>query len=584
MNRILAPLLMCIALLGGTAVRAQEITFKASADRMEIATGDALKLTVSLVNAPMGSAIGNPAFGGLVVVQGPFDSNSFSNINGRMGSSVTRTWYLTAMQPGDYTIGSAMARVGGGMIQTEPIKVHVTKGQTTGPNSAQLEQAQKADPNLFCTISLSKSKVYVGEQILATYTLYSRYNSLQPGDYDLPKLDGFWAEEIELGETSWEKVPQTVNGIRYNVAVLKKQVLIPQHGGKLRIEPMTLNYRVNPSFFSSGTPVRIKSNAAEVTVMDLPENKPADYIGAVGDLHLEVKAAATTVKANEAIDLTVRFSGRANLRLIDAPKLAFPSDFESYDPKMTDKITVNGGGMSGSREFQYLVIPRHEGDYDIGTLTYSYFDPASGQYKQLRSEPLAFHIQKGDPNASATISRPSRTDVQELGKDIRFIRTGDLALEPSGHHLFGSWAYVLGLLAPVGAFIVFFSWRRRRARLLADTHGLRRRGADKVARQRLKAAEEALAKNDRTAFYDALGKALEGYFADKFDLGVAEVNAAMVTAKLGHLDDGAVARAYNALLSDAEMARFAPFENRPRQASYDEAAALIRRIEDQLRA
>lgn len=584
MLRTLIPLSIAAMLLGGPAARAQEITFTATADRTEIATGDPLKLTVSLVNAPMGSAVGNPSFGGLVVVQGPFDSNSFSNINGRMSSSVSRTWYLTATQPGDYTIGPATARVGGGTIQTTPIQVHVTKGQTTGPNSAQLEQAQKSDPNLFCTISLSKSRAYVGEQLIATYTLYSRYNNLQPGEYDLPKLDGFWAEEIDLGETSWEKLPQTVSGIRYNVAILKKQVLIPQHGGRLRIEPMTLNYRVNPSFFSSGTPVRIKSNAAEVTVMDLPAGKPANYIGAVGDLKMDVNVASTTVKANEAIDLTVRFSGRANLRLIDAPKLAFPSDFESYDPKMTDKITVNGGGMSGSREFQYLVIPRHEGDYDIGAIAFSYFDPASGRYEQLRSAPLTFHVEKGDPNAAATLSRPSRTDVQELGKDIRYIRTGDLDLAPVGHHLFGSWPYALGLAAPPAAFLVLLGWRRRRAERLADIQGQRRRGADKVARQRLKAAEEALAKNDRAAFYDALGKALEGYFADKFGLGVAEVNATTITARLGHLENGELARTYNALLSDAEMARFAPFENKPRQDSYEEAASLIRRIEDRIRA
>ncbi len=572
--------LYALAALCASTGYGQEITFDATVDRSSAATGDPIKLTLSLSNAPMNSSIAPPDFGGLVVVQGPFDQNSFSMMNGRTSSSVSRTYYLQAVQPGDFTIGPATARVGGGSIQTQPIRIHVVKGETAGPNNGQLSQAQKSDPNLFCTISLSKSKVYVGEQIIATYTLYSRYNSLQPGNYDLPKIDGFWAEEIDMGETSWEKVPQTVNGLRYNVATLKKQVLFPQHGGKLHIEPMVLNYRVNAGFFNNGTPVRIQSNSAEVQVMELPP-KPPDFIGAVGELKMEVNVANMTVKANEAIDMSVKFNGHANLKLIDAPKLNFPTDFESYDPKVSDHLTVNGAGMNGSREFQYLVIPRHEGDYNVGPITYSYFDPGSGQYKRMSSALLTFHVEKGDGNAAA-ITRPSRTDVKQLDRDIRYIRTGDLGLEPIGHHLFGSLPYIAGMAAPALAFIAFLGWYRRREERMGDAQGSRRRGADRIARKRLKDAEEALNKNDREGFYTAMGKALEGYFADKFNLGVAEVNASTVKEKLGHLENGALAKEYGDLMADLEMARFAPFETRSRKNIYDDAASLIRRIEDQL--
>ncbi len=319
--RSILLLLVCAAGLGASA---QEITFQATVNKNTASTGEPIKLTLTLTNAPMGSGITPPDMGGLVVVQGPFDQNSFSMANGRTSSSVMRTYYLQGVQPGDYTIGAATARVGGGTIRSAPITIHLVKGEGSGANSSLLNQAQKSDPNLFCTISLSKSKAYVGEQIIATYTLYSRYNSLQPGDYDLPKLDGFWAEEIDLGETTWERCRTTINGLRYNTAVIKKQVLFPQRPGKLRIAPMTLNYRVNVGFFNNGTPVTITSNAAEVNALDLPAGKPADFIGAVGDLKMDIKVPTTDVKANEAIDLTIRFTGRANLKLIDAPKLGFP--------------------------------------------------------------------------------------------------------------------------------------------------------------------------------------------------------------------------------------------------------------------
>ena len=346
---------------------------------------------------------------------------------------------------------------------------------------------------------------------------------------------------------------------------------------------MTLNYLVNPGFFSSGTPVRIQSNSSEITAVELPPGKPADFIGAVGELRMEMKTPGTTVKANEAIDLTIRFSGRANLKLIDAPKLGLPPDFETYDPKISDKISVNGSGMSGSREFQYLLIPRHPGKYDLGDMTFSYFDPNSGSYKQLRSDSLYFNVQPGDANSSASVGTSSKMDVQRLGSDIRYIRTGDLELRRKGEHLFGSGKYIAGMVVPPALLLLLFLWHRKREEQLSDLGGQRRRGADKVAKRRLAEAETALKKEDRNAFHDAVGKALEGYFADKFNLGVAEVNAAMIREKLGTVDEGRTAEEYINLIAASQMARFTPVEGKPQRQTYDEAAAIISRIENQIR-
>ena len=582
MKRALLPcLFLAFTLLCGKA-HAQEITFKATVDRNSFAVGENIKLVLTLSNAQ--GRFGDPDLGGLVIVQGPFESSAFNFINGRGSATISRTYLLTATQPGDYTIGPAKALVGGGSILTDPIKVHVEKGITSGNNSGLLNQQQKQDRDLFATITLSRNKCYVGEQVLATYTLYCRYGTLELNSYELPKLTGFWAEEINMGNLEWESALQTVNGLQYRVAIIKKQLLFPQKAGKLRIEPATLKCVVNRSFFSRGADLNVKSNAVELNVQELPPNKPADFNGAVGQLHMEVTTGATTVKANEAIDLKLRFSGRSNLKLLDAPKPGFPTDFEAYDPKITDKVSVNAGGMSGSREFQYLVIPRHEGVYTLEPITFSYFDPEKGSYQQLTSGPLTFTVEKGDgtTGGAATISRPSRTDVQVLDRDIRYIRTGDLELEPLGHHLFGSWPYLAGMGAPALAFFVLLGWRRKRDAEQADALGMRRKGADKVARQRLKAAAEALTKNDREAFYTAMSKALHGYVSDKFALGVAEVNATVVREKLAPLGDAP--EVYVKLMDACELARFAPFEDKPRQQVYDEAAALITRIEHDLRA
>lgn len=584
--RTLAYFTLLIGLVLGTSDRtlAQEITFKASVDRNSIAAGEQLKLTIALSNTQ--ERFGAPDLGGLVIVQGPFESSNMSIFNGRMSSTITRTWVLTAAQPGRYTIGPAKVKVGGGYIQTDPITIEVTKGAATRPSDPNATLGQQRDPNLFTTISLSKSKGYVGEQVVATYMLYSRYNNLQSVSKELPKISNAWTEEVDLGELHWEEKMQTINGLPYRVAVLRKQVLFPQRSGKLRIEPFEQTCVIDRSFFNPGRTVEVRSNAVEYTVLDLPPGAPADFSGAVGELQMTVTASRTRLQENESVDLTVRFSGRTNLKLLGSPALALPNDIETFEPKVTDRITVNGNGMSGSREYQFLLIPRHEGNYELPPVTVSYFDTQIGDYKTLSSGPTMIEVLPGDGSATTTLpQRPAQSDIQLLEKDIRHIRTGDLELEPVGHELFASPAWIAGMTTPAIAFMLLLAWRRKQAREAQDIAGSRRKTADRTARRHLKLAEQALQSNDREVFYSALSKALGGYMADKFGTGITTNASETIRKRLTDAPDGdQLATNYQRLITACDMARFAPVEEVPRAALFNEAAALIGTIEQRTRS
>lgn len=570
---IALPIVLALA---ARSASAQEITFNAQVDRDQIAAGDQLRLTVTLTNAQ--DRIEPPDLGGLVIVQGPFENSSYSFINGRASSSVSRTWVLTAARPGRYTIGPAKARVAGGVIQTDPITIEVAKG-SAAPQEPAVAQGQHRDPNLFIALTLSKTKAYVGEQVLATYQLYNRYSGLEAPQMDPPKLNGFWSEEIDTQGARWEE--RVVNGLGYRVITIKQQLLIPQRAGTLRIDPMGLTCIVGRSFFNRGTTIEVKSNAAELTALPLPANAPADFSGAVGELELSVKADRAEVRVDEAIEVEVRLSGRANLKLVEAPRLQFPSDFEVYEPRVTDRISVGPGGMSGARGFQYTVIPRHDGSFDLGSVALSYFDPKAGAYKTLRSAPIGITVAPGDGgSATASANRVQRADVAALDNDIRYIRMGDLRLREKGRFLFASPPWAAGMAAPPLLFAMLLVWRRKRLRDQADVQGLRRRKADRLARQRLKDAHEALRQGDRVGFHGALSKALRGYIGDKLGLGNAEATAEAIAARLnGAPQATTIAADCIRILGSCDMARFAPVDERPRQELYDEALQLIQRIE-----
>ncbi|MBK8500313.1 MAG: protein BatD [Flavobacteriales bacterium] len=573
--------LMLVAfLMGAAGLSAQEISFTATVDRNSIAVGEHIRLTLTLTNG--GDRFDAPDLGRLVVVGGPQYGSRMSNINGRMSTAVTKTWIITATAPGKYVIGPAKATIARGSIATQPITIEVVKGAAGGDANA--AQQQRANANIFCTVDLSKSKAMVGEQVLVSYTLYSRYGSLEPVAYDIPPLNGFWSEEIELGNITLDNVV-AVNGIEYYKAVIKRQLLIPQRPGRLRIEAAKLTYRANVNWFGQGTKVEVVTNPVDFTALALPAGAPADFNGAVGELKLEATADRSSVTTDEAIEIRVRLSGRSNLKLLDAPKLGFPGDFETYDPKVVDRIAVTAAGMSGSREFQYTVIPRHEGRFELGPIGFSYYDPQAGAYRSLRSDPLTIEVAQGSGGGGAMVPRTSKSDVLMLDADVRYIRSGDLELRPKGRFLFWSWPWFAGMSVPALAFVLFVAWYRKHERESADEQGTRRRRADRVARQRLREAGTALQSGERAAFYSALSRALHGYLSDKFALGVAEVNTHELRERFAPFHGGqALAEDCARLLAACDMARFAPVEDRPRKELYEEAADLIQRIERTARA
>ncbi|MFN3875057.1 MAG: BatD family protein, partial [Flavobacteriales bacterium] len=482
-------------------------------------------------------------------------------------------------RPGRYTIGPAKVRIGNGVIQTEPITIEVSKGNAPPPAPAEALGQQRGDPNLFISLVLSKSKAYVGEQILASYYVYNRYPNVEIAKVDPSKPNGFWVEELNVDNAPREQ--RVVNGLQYSVTLIKQQLLLPQRSGTLRIEPMAISFIVNRSFFSRGTPVDARSNAAEITAMPLPAGAPPGFNGAVGELELTVKADRSEVKVDEAIEVEVKLEGRANLKLIEAPNLQFPSDFEVYEPRVADRIGVSQGGMSGSRGFQYTVIPRHDGTYTLGPLTIAYFDPKAGTYKTISSPSLTIAVAPGEGGpASASAPRVQRADVATLDTDIRYIRTGDMALRPKDRWLFGSWHWLAGMSAPPLAFALLIAWSRKRQRDRADATGMRRRAADRMARKRLREAEAALGADDSGRFHAALSKAIQGYIADKLGLGIAAINAEAIEQRLAKATEAKeIATDATRLIAECEMARFAPAVDKPRRELYHEAVNLIQRIE-----
>ena len=145
----------------------------------------------------------------------------------------------------------------------------------------------------------------------------------------------------------------------------------------------------------------LQTNSLQVNVKPLPE-APTGFNGAVGRFDIKSKSDITELRANEALTFSLTVSGRGNLSLLEAPQVDFPQGLEAYEPKIVDNINKGDNGLSGSRTFEWIVIPQTEGKFTLPGINYVYFDPSSGHYVTKTTEPIKIKVSKG---VATTVAR-----------------------------------------------------------------------------------------------------------------------------------------------------------------------------------
>ena len=597
--------LLLVLLLQSAIGFAQGIKVTASVSSNQVAAGEQLEITFSTNGNP--ESFDPPAFNGFQVVGGPNQSSSYSSINGQTTASIAVGYVLVGVKEGEYTIGPATMLINGKQYRSNTTRIKVTKGRATpqqqAPSGGDGQSGRVSRGNsqdisklLFMRAIASKTNVYQGEQIAVTYKLYANIAIVDNAPDKLPDFNGFWSQEIKnnSGNVQWKE--EVYNGQRYHVAVLKEIILFPERFGKLTLDPLIMSFVVRkevPSndpieqFFGGGSyeDVKYKVKTAPVTihVKQLPDaGKPAGFDGAVGQFSIAASVDKSSLKANEALNYTLRISGSGNLKLLKAPVVNFPADLEKYDPKLNDRITESLSGVSGSREYSYLLIPRHEGNYTIEPLKFSYFNPTTHKYVTLSAGPFDLKVAKGAAGSNVTAySSGNQQDIKMLAKDIAYIKTGTSGLHKKGSAFYGSAAYYILLCLGPLLFIGAFAYRRQYRENNRDQVKVKGRNAGKMAAKHLASARKQLLAGDKTLFYQDVYKGLYQYLSDKFNIPAAELNKENIAERL--TNSGIKTILINQLtetLDLCEMARYAPVTGIAEQEVFDKAKNIINDIED----
>ncbi len=600
---------IALLILTFTSGYSQQVEFTATALE-QVAVGDQFRLIFSVNDQASGFKA--PAIKDFSVLSGPNPSSSSSMqiINNKVTRSVeySYTYILQAIKEGTFTIGKANVTVDGKVYESNPLTIKVVKGQK------QVQPDQQATPsggdisskNLFIRASINKNNPYQGEQVIITYKIYTRISISPPRFTKLPSMTGFWKENLLENNTNYKQYRETIDGLEYAVAEIKKDALFAQKSGKLTIEPLEVEVTAqverkrkrsndpfddffNDSFFGSNyqnIEKTLLSNAITVNVKPLPPitgNKGFD--GAVGKYTINSSIDKNKLKANDALTLRFSVSGSGNLKMIEKPNFIFPTDFEVYDPRIVDDIKSGSTGITGKRTFEFLIVPRNHGNYTIKSVPFVYFDINSGSYRTLTTPEYKITVEKGIGNQANANTGVDKEDFQYIGTDIRYIHSGIVKLRPVNTFLFGSPLFWLLLAAPLALFITFLLIWQKELKKRGNVALMRNRKATRIARKRLKAAEHYLKNNNQTAFCNEISNALWGYISDKFNISRSALSIDSVSEALTRKEvkEEIIAKFVSAL-NNCEFVRFAPGEKSEVMGNlYSEAMAVITQTEQELK-
>lgn len=595
MNRIIFAITLSLCCIGN--LFSQSFTAKIE----EVGGYYRLSFTVNSSDA---SAFTPPSLSAFEVLNGPSQS-TFSNyqlVNGHAShsESTTFTYILSARHSGKIYIGAATIKVGGKTIHSNPISINAQKGgggASTGASQSsrhgaggagsEVQQAGSAvtQRDLFIDVTPSRTRVREQEAVLLTYRIHARVGVglSNTSLTQKPDFKGLISQEIPLPGNQIQTTIEHRGGTTYRTGTILQYVVFPQKAGRITIPSITFDCAViqqdntmdlADAFFNGGGTIGVQVRRTvpviSLQVDALPQPKPANFSGAVGKFSIQGKVMNHPIRTNDVATYRITLEGLGNMKLITAPTVNFPKDFDSYEPKTSDNTQTTASGLHGRLTFDYTFVPRNVGDYTLPATDFVFFDTESGTYRTIHTEAIKLHVEKGEK---------SNADVD---KQLALLKSDIRPLHDIAHTPFLAWGSAASIIVIIALLISFaIAWKMLDAwaKTHADTIGRRRRNAGKNTRRRLRQSELIMRGKAQGNFYSTLSEALTTFIADTFNVGLVDMTTDNVTTLLeSHHIAPQLAADYKQLLEECQFAQYAPGAADNKQQLYDKAVRLIEAI------
>ncbi|MFA6169769.1 MAG: BatD family protein [Candidatus Margulisiibacteriota bacterium] len=561
-------LLILSVILLVSPVIAGELSLKATVDKMTVALDETVNYTLTVSgggqNLPLPAP---PQFVNLTAVS-RFQTSNVSIMNGQASVSSSMTYILRPDKVGSASIGTAVLDYNGQSYRSDPIALKVTAATGTG-KAAPTRQAAPVDPwdkmidEIFnrpliprpvaikdpikVKMSVSRANPYVNQLVVLTFTFYRRVNLLEQPIYMPPSTTGFWSVSLPNANNQRQEV---IDGINY-LAQDYRMALFPISAGPHLIKEASLRARVY-----QGAPTLLKTDLISINVRPLPEaGKPADFGGSVGRYQLSVAPSVREVERGKPFTVIAKVFGEGNIQSVSEPVLAESEAFKRLSSTSKEKVTAGAASVAGSKTFELAILPLKEGKLTIPALTFSYFEPESGAYRQIKSQPIAIKVLPSNLPLPKGLDAASRS-LPDGSVKISFDWRSPLRWF---YGVIISPVFLVSFGLIVLLVVLYFAWRRWRDNLSVNHF--------RVARDRLKRARELLQGSKLKEYVGELFEAVFHYLGDKYTFPITgattdEIKELLAGKGIAAAEQKEIEKFFN----ECDLIRFTP-------SSLDRAAA-----------
>lgn len=543
-------ILLIGSVLGGRVAHA-ETTLRASVDRTRVTLFERVTYTIEVASDSRNRAEPQPPeFKGFKVMGPPRTSSQFSWVNGVTSNVMSYSYVLEAREEGRHVWEPASMVVDGEVIRSAPVEITVLKPGAPPPaEGSNMPGLRNMDPDrlqsLFIETVVDDETPFVGQAVRVSYHVFTRVSIRNFGIQDEPDYQGFWVEPVDLPAQPALN-SRVIEGIEYKEAKIHEVILYPTVSGELMIPPLRMVFefqdrRQDPfdSFFNSpfGSGmfgVRQESRSTSTTALQvrpLPEEgKPPGFSGAVGLFKLEAELKNPSVKAGEAITMTVTLRGNHGLKTIGTPVAPDLPRFKVFDPKAGEVAPDPQEPGWWKRSFDYVLVAHEPGEYTIPGFTFSYFDTGTESYQTLKTPDVSVSVAPAPGGNLPLPYSPAGRELTLLNADVRYIKTADkLSNQVEAYR--SSWFAVM-MVIPVILIPSLLLLDARRRRLEGDTAFAREVRARSGSGRRFAEAISANHHGDVSKALDETAAGFARYLSDRLGLPTGGITLGTILGEM----------------------------------------------------
>jgi hypothetical protein len=561
-ERIFALAFVMLCFVPGAAAA----SFTASLDRETVVQGESATLSLAFEGGNPKTAPALPNIPNLRIT-GQGTSSQFTVVNGVASTSQVQHYLLTPTKPGEYPIPALTVEIDGQTLQSQPLKLTVTKSDTQ---------------TAFLKLVLPKNEVYVGEVIQVEMQLYLQDGVQGIREFQMtpPAAEGF-----TVGKTSEGQHRQArVGNIGYQIVPLN-MTFVAAKAGTLTLGPVECNATliIGPvDFFGRAARVQavsLSSDSLSIKSLPLPrENVPPSFSGAVGNFSMEVNVGPTNISVGDPLTVKVQIKGEGGIEAVTLPTQADWNLFKVYPPT-SEFQPGDQHGLTGTKSFQLTAVPESMDVKELPPFLFTFFDPAQKTYRTLSHPAVPLTVR---PSA-ASLPPPMLAGVSSTesnpppAQDIAHIkpRLGIIAQVPA---LLFKQPWFLALQAiPILAWLSLLLMRKQKEALQNNPRLRRQRQVEQTVRDGLKQSRQSAQANQTEEFFAGVFHLLQERIGERLDLPASAITEAIVEERLrpAHVPEDTL-NLLRELFQLCNQARYAP------QSTTRELMSLIPKVETAL--